>query len=284
MVTLDSAGPAVEVASDGPGYTQEDFGHSPFVAFYEATRACDLVCMHCRACAMPRPHANELLTAQSKDLISQFASFPKPPVLVFTGGDPLKRADIFDLIAHAADCGLKTAMTPSATPLVTIKALCQMRDAGISRLALSIDAAEARTHDAFRGVPGSFDRTLAILQEARSLGIPTQINTTITGRNVGQVDEMAELFSALGIVLWSVFFLIPVGRGRYEERIQPEEYEAVFEKLWDRSRRQRYGIKTTVAHHYRRFVLQRMGNPQAMPQGQMPGRIQRAPIGVNDGK
>ena len=285
MTTLEGPRPSPVDGADGaPSYTQEDFAHSPFVAFYETTRACDLVCKHCRACAMTNPHPNQLDTEQAKGVLSQFAMFPKPPVLVFTGGDPLKRPDIFELIAHASDCGLKTAMTPSATPLVTLKSLRLMRDAGISRLALSIDAADAQTHDAFRGVAGSFQRTLAILTQARALGIPTQVNTTITRRNVNQVDAMAELFGILGIVLWSVFFLIPVGRGRSEERISPEEYESVFEQLFQHSRNQRYGIKTTEAHHYRRFVLQRMGNPQAMPQGQMPGRIQRAPLGVNDGK
>src|SRR5579883_2034923 len=101
-----------------PPYTRDDFAHSPFVAFYEVTRACDLICKHCRACAQPVPHRNELSTEKSKALLSQFAAFPKPPVLVFTGGDPMKRADIFDLVRHAGQVGLVTAMTPSATPLV----------------------------------------------------------------------------------------------------------------------------------------------------------------------
>src|SRR5690349_20298640 len=96
-------------------YTQEDFAHSPFVVFYEVTRACDLVCKHCRACAQPIAHPNQLSTDQSKLLISQIASFPKKPVLVFTGGDPMKREDIFQLVGHAVHEGLQTAMTPSAT-------------------------------------------------------------------------------------------------------------------------------------------------------------------------
>lgn len=265
-------------------YTAEDFAHSPFVVFYEVTRACDLVCAHCRACAQPRGHPNELTPELSRALIAQFASFPKPPVLVFTGGDPMKRADIHDLVAHAVDLGLSTAMTPSATPLVTPEAVRRLRDAGLSRLALSIDSATANVHDDFRGVPGSFRRTLEILEDARGIGLPIQVNTTITRRNVGQVDAMADMLATMGIALWSVFFLVPVGRGLAEQRIEPWQYEMVFEALWNQAKVQPYAIKTTEAHHYRRFVLEKMGDPQYQP-GDLPeGRIQRAPIGVNDGK
>lgn len=265
-------------------YTSEDFAHSPFVLFYEVTRACDLICAHCRACAQPRSHPNELSHAQSELLISQIASFPKPPVLIFTGGDPMKREDIFDLVRHAVGCGLSTAMTPSATPLVTHDAIRGLKDAGLTRLALSIDAADAATHDSFRGVAGSFERTLEILRYAHDVGLPIQVNTTVTRRNVDQIDAMAGLFADLGIVLWSVFFLVPVGRGLSEERIAPELYEDVFERMWYHAQNQKYSVKTTEAHHYRRFVLEHMGNPQMQPSGPAPGRIQRAPIGVNDGK
>ncbi|HZP82825.1 MAG TPA: TIGR04053 family radical SAM/SPASM domain-containing protein [Chthonomonadaceae bacterium] len=265
-------------------YTQADFAHSPFVVFYEVTRACDLLCKHCRACAQTRRHPQELTSQQSQTLISQIADFPKRPVLVFTGGDPMKREDIFTLIRHAVNVGLQAAMTPSATPLVTTEAVRGLQEAGLSRLALSLDAADAATHDAFRGVPGSFARTMEILADARAIGLPLQINTTITQRNVHQVEAMAEMLSSLGIVLWSVFFLIPVGRGRAEQRIAPEQYEEVFAQLWEQAQRQPYAIKTTEAHHYRRFVLQRQGDPQRQPGGSLPGRIQRAPIGVNDGK
>ena len=265
-------------------YTQDDFGHSPFVMFYEVTRSCDLLCKHCRACAQPNRHPYELKPHESRELISQIASFPKPPVLVFTGGDPMKRADVFDLVRHAVDSGLNTAMTPSANPLVTRDAVQRLRDSGLSRLAVSLDSCDAEMHDDFRGVPGSFARTLEIMQYARDAGLPLQVNTTITNRNFRQVDAMAELLADQGIVLWSVFFLVPIGRGLAEQRIAPHEYEEVFEALFNQSQKRRYGIKTTEAHHYRRFVLQHHADPQSHPGGRIPGRIQRAPIGVNDGK
>ena len=266
-------------------YTMQDFAHSPFVAFYEVTRACDLACKHCRACAQPIPHPNQLTNTQSKQLLEQFAAFPHKPVLVFTGGDPLKRPDINDLVKHAVDNGLVTAMTPSATPLVPPEALQGLKDAGLSRFALSIDSCDPDIHDAFRGVPGSFDRTIEIFHNARQIGLPLQVNTTITSRNVHQVDAMADMMAELGITLWSVFFLIPVGRGRSEERILPEQYEQVFEKLWNHANHQPYSIKTTEAPFYRRFVMNLEGDPMRKPvSGPEMGRVQRAPLGVNDGK
>ncbi len=265
-------------------YTTADFAQSPFLIFYEVTRACDLVCKHCRACAQPNPHPSQLTHEQSCALIRQMADFPKPPLLVFTGGDPMKREDIFDLVRFAKECALQVAMTPSATPLVTREALIKLKDVGLSRLAVSLDSANPAFHDDFRGVEGSFQRSLEILRDCREIGLPLQINTTITNRNIDQIDEMAEFIANQGIGLWSVFFLIPVGRGLAEQRIKPEEYEVVFEKLWNHAQKQPYAIKTTEAHHYRRFVLEKHGNPQLQPGSLPEGRQQRAPLGVNDGK
>ncbi len=286
-----------------PGaYSAEDFGHSPFLVFYEVTRACDLVCKHCRACAQPTRHPHELTHEQSRSLIEQLATFPKPPLLVLTGGDPFKRPDLIPLVLHARGCGLEVALTPSATPLVTPESLAALQQAGLARLAMSLDAPDAAEHDRFRGVAGSFDRTLSILHAARSLGLPIQVNTTVTRDNHTQIDAMAELLATLDIVLWSVFFLIPVGRGLMEARVTAEQAEWVFSRLWHHAQRQRFGIKTTEAHHYRRYVLQQRGNPlqpaphvassttDASPAAALappagpPAHAQRAPLGVNDGK
>lgn len=267
-----------------PPYTSEDFGHSPFVLFYEITRACDLLCKHCRACAQPNRHAHELTAEQSRALIQQIAAFPKPPVLIFTGGDPIKRPDIYSLVKQAVSLGLSTAITPSATPLVTREALIRLKEAGLTRLAVSLDGIDSATHDEFRGVPGSYERTLEILAQAREVGLPLQVNTTVTRRNVDQIDAIAEMLEGTGITLWSVFFLVPVGRGLAEQRIAPEQYEQTFARLFWQSKHRSFGIKTTEAPHYRRYVLSHAGNPQRQPGSMPPGRIQRAPLGVNDGK
>jgi len=204
---------------------RDDFGRNPLMFYYEITQACDLVCEHCRASAQKDAAPGELTTEQSKALISQVASFPRRPTLVLTGGDPLKRADLFELIRHAVDQGLHVALTPSATPLATPEALEQARDAGVRALGISLDGPDAETHDAFRGWEGSFERTLQMLADARRLQIPVQVNTSITRRNFAHIDALAELLTQQGIAMWSVFFLIPVGRGVEQQRISPEEYE-----------------------------------------------------------
>ena len=167
-------------------FSRRDLEHSPFVVFYELTQACDLVCKHCRACAQSARAPDELDSRQARQLLEQLATFPKPPMLVLTGGDPLKRPDVYELVEHGVRLGLDVAMTPSATPLVTAAALRRLHAAGLHRLALSLDGVDAATHDAFRGVRGSFDRTLEILAEARRIGLPLQVNTTIAASNVHQ--------------------------------------------------------------------------------------------------
>ncbi len=266
-------------------YRRGDFGTSPLIVFYEVTQACDLVCRHCRACAQTDSHPSELTTDESRRLIEQIADFPRPPMLVLTGGDPLKRWDIYALVEYAVACGLNVSITPSATPLVTRDAIGRLRDAGISRLAVSLDGADAATHDAMRGVPGSFDRTLEILADARAAGIPTQVNTTVSPLNFEQIDALADLLAAQQISMWSVFFLVPVGRAALMPRLEPEQYDVVFEKLWTQSQRQPYMIKTTEAPHYRRFVIQHQhpGRHDATPAtNDRPAAF--SPLGVNDGK
>jgi len=268
-------------------YTQEDFHRNPLMLYYEVTQACDLVCKHCRASAQENPGPMELSTEDSKKLIDQVATFPRFPTLVITGGDPLKRADLFDLISHAVSNDLQVALTPSATPLATFEAFQQAKAAGIHAFGISLDGADAKTHDAFRGFDGSFDKTLEMLANARQLRLPVQVNTSVTRRNVHQIDEIAELLSTQDIAMWSVFFLVPVGRGTEEERILPVEYEKVFSRLWHNAQYRPYAIKTTEAPHYRRYVLRQGGDPLMMPKN-APGGIgrpkHRAPLGVTDGR
>ena len=266
--------------------------------YYEVTLACDLVCKHCRASSQETPHPDELSTEQAKALLDEAASFPRRPTVVLTGGDPLKRHDLLELIRHAVSAGLQPALTPSATPLATFEAFQRVREAGIRHFGISLDGADAAVHDAFRGWQGSFDRTMQMLDFAQTLGMAVQVNTTITRRNVHQVDAIADLLAAKGIMMWSVFFLVPVGRGVEEQRISPEEYETVFARLWHHAQHQPYAVKTTEAPHYRRFVLQQGGDPLAGPcdedrpvfagakMGTVPAgkHAHRAPLGVGDGK
>lgn len=279
-------------------YSKNDFSINPLMFYYEITQACDLVCKHCRASAQEKPAENELPTDVSLRLIDQVASFPRKPNVVFTGGDPLKRADLFTLIRHAVDRELTVALTPSATPLATREAFEKAKAAGIQALGISLDGPTAEVHDSFRGFEGSFEKTREMLEFAKSLQIPVQINTSITRRNFDLIDAMAEYLAEFhGVVMmWSVFFLIPVGRGVEEQRISAEEYEIAFAKLWRHANEKPFAVKTTEAPHYRRFVLRQGGNPLDVPRpfrfarGDMkdPATFSRArhraPLGVTDGR
>lgn len=268
--------------ASAPRVKCRDFERSPLLVFYEVTQACDLECTHCRACAKAEPHPSELTTGESLELIDQLADFPEPPMLILTGGDPLKRTDLFELIDYAVMSGLEVSITPSATPLVTRTAICSLRDAGISRLAISIDGADSVSHDAVRGVPGSFYRTLEILADADAERLPTQVNTTITPSNFEQIDEMAELMALLDIDMWSVFFLVPVGRAAFAARLSPENYETAFERLWQQSQRQPYAIKTTAAPQYRRYVIQHQLTNSSKGKHGLPAGF--VPMATNDGR
>ena len=268
------------------GYHRSNFHHSPFIVFWETTQACDLVCKHCRASAQPDRHPDEIRGHLCDVLIEQLAQFPRKPTLILTGGDPMKRSDLFDIIRRSTNAGLTVAMTPSATPLVHGEALRRLKSAGLSRIAFSLDGVTAPTHDGIRGFSGSFDQTIELIRQAREIGLPVQINTTISRRNVNEVDAIARFLSDLNITLWSVFFLIPVGRGANEERIEPAKYEEVFGSLWYHAQTKPYAIKTTEAPHYRRFVIQNGGNPRAGAAAKganCGGVLQRAPLGLNDG-
>lgn len=262
------------------GYGWEDLAHSPLMLYFEVTQACDLVCKHCRASAQSESHPSELNTENAISLLKQATEFPRKPNVVFTGGDPLKRRDIWRLMETAAGLGLNTALTPSATPLATLDALRRARDVGVAALGVSLDGVDAATHDAFRGWEGSFVRTMEILEGARKLGFYVQVNTTITRRNSEQIDALAEMLARYGIAMWSVFFLVPVGRGQTEERISAEEYERVFGRLWQQSLSRPFAIKTTEAPHYRRFVLRQMEGEQVSA----ARRKIRSLVGVGDGK
>lgn len=267
----------------GANRTLQSFELSPIVVFFEITQACDLACVHCRAAAQPFRHPGELSRSDARLLVHQLKEFPQPPRLVITGGDPFKRCDLFELVSYASEQGLRVSVTPSATPLVTHASLRRLRDAGIERVAVSLDGADAATHDNIRGIPGSYRQTLDILSIASQLGIATQVNTTVTPTNWRQIDDLAELLARQGIEMWSVFFLVPVGRARSSPRLEPPEYEIAFERLWQNAGKVPYAIKTTEAPHFRRFVALRRASERGRPgRADRPEYASRG-VGVNDG-
>jgi AdoMet-dependent heme synthase len=243
-------------AAGPPGLSEVDFDRAPFLVIWETTQACDLACVHCRAEARPCRDLEELSTVEAMLLMNAVRGFGRP-LFVLTGGDPFKRPDLLDIVEHGAQIGLRMGLTPSATPLVTSEALRKLRDAGLSRLAISIDGPTAEIHDRFRGMPGSFERSLEILEAARELGLSTQVNTTVTRSSARDFDAMAKLVEGLGIALWSVFFLVPTGRAQAEDVAGADAFEEVFHRMYDLSREASFDIKSTAAPHYRRVILQR---------------------------
>jgi AdoMet-dependent heme synthase len=261
----------------------KNFEESPFIVIWEVTQACELACVHCRALAQPLRHPLELTTAEGMRLLHQVRDCGDP-LVVFTGGDPLKRPDLFDLLEISVSLGLRTTVTPSATPLLTEEAIGRFQSTGVARLAISLDGASAESHDGFRKVAGSFVCTTETLKEARRIGLPTQVNTTVTRHNFGELHEIADIVQDVGAVLWSVFFLVPTGRAQVEQDLTAEEYEAVFQLLYGISQNRPFDVKTTEAQHYRRYVAQqgKQKRRAAAFLGSM-GAIGRQ-AGINDGK
>ncbi|HEV8347243.1 MAG TPA: TIGR04053 family radical SAM/SPASM domain-containing protein [Vicinamibacterales bacterium] len=264
-----------------------DFNEAPFLVIWEVTRACALACVHCRADAIARRDPRELTTEEGFRLIDQVRAIgASPPLFVLTGGDPMRRPDLADLIRYAANAGLTAALTPSGTAAATRARLAELKDAGLSRVAVSLDGPTPETHDAFRRVRGSYAWTMRIIEAAVDLGLPLQINSTISRMTRPSLETMALRMSELPITLWALFFLVQTGRGASLEQISAEESERVLNYLYELSLTAPFGIKTTEAPHYQRVVWQREHERavQGLPTHAVERRRQlRAPRSVADG-
>jgi radical SAM protein len=260
-----------------------NFDQSPMLVIWEVTQACDLACVHCRASAQAARHPHELTTEQGYRLLDEIRSFGEP-LMVFTGGDPLKRPDLYDLIRYSVGLGLRTNVTPSATPLLTADAIQGFKDAGATRMAISLDGPDAATHDEFRGVSGTFDRALFALRHARDIGLDTQLQTTVTRRNMARLPEIAEIAREVRTRMWSLFFLIVTGRAELGDDLSAAEYERVFEFMYDLSKTAPFGVKTTEAMHYRRYVAQRVRAEGGAAGNESARGVAWRTAGVSDGK
>ena len=260
-----------------------NFDQAPMLVIWEVTQACDLACVHCRASAQSERSPAELTTEQGYRLLDEIRSFGDP-LMVFTGGDPLKRPDLYDLIRYSVKIGLRTNVTPSATPLLTAEAIESFQAAGIARMAISLDGPDAATHDEFRGIPGTFDRAMFALRHARDIGLDTQLQTTVTRRNMARLPEVAEIAKEVRTRMWSLFFLIVTGRAEEGDDLLAPEYEQVFEFMYELSKTAPFGVKTTEAMHYRRYVAQRIKAEHGATENPNAKGVAWRTAGVSDGK
>ncbi|WP_353120481.1 heme b synthase [Nitratidesulfovibrio sp.] len=224
---------------------------------WEVTRSCNLACKHCRAEAHEEPYPGEFSTAEAKALIDTFPQVGNP-IIIFTGGDPMMRHDVYELIAYATGLGLRCVMSPNGT-LITPETARMMKEAGVQRCSISIDGPDAASHDAFRGVPGAFDASLRGIEYLKQAGIEFQINTTVTRDNLGSFKDIFKLCERIGAAAWHIFLLVPTGRaaGLGDQVISATEYEEVLNWFYDFRKTTSMHLKATCAPHYYRIMRQR---------------------------
>ncbi|MEF8975848.1 MAG: radical SAM protein [Halapricum sp.] len=239
-----------------------DFSKTPLIVTWEVTQACGLECDHCRAEAQPDRDPEELTTEEGKRLLEDVASFGHPPpILVFSGGDPLERPDLDELVDYASELGLPTAVTPAPTENLTREVVQRFDEAGIHRMALSLDGSDADSHDEFRGESGSYERVQRAAEWAEETGLAIQINTTVTANTVESLPEIADQVAELGAVMWEVFFLVPIGRGAELEQLTPAQADEWMAWLYRRQREAPFRVITVEAPQYRRIAREVEGEP-----------------------
>lgn len=224
---------------------------------WEVTRSCNLACRHCRGEAHSEPYAGELGTIEAKALLDTFPQVGKP-IVIFTGGEPMLRPDLYELIAYARSLGLSCACAPNGT-LITRDNAIKLKAAGIERCSISIDGPDAASHDDFRRVPGAFAASMAGIEYLKQAGLPFQINTTVTRDNLGSFRKIFDLCERIGAAAWHIFLLVPMGRGAglADQVISAKEYEEVLHWFYDFRKTTKMQLKATCAPHYYRIMRQR---------------------------
>ena len=259
-----------------------DYSRNPMLVYWEMTQACDLACKHCRAEACSEAHPQELNHTESLALLQQIASFDTKPHLILTGGDPLKRADLYEIIDEAVRLGLTVSVTPAATPELTIEVLEKLKAHGIDSLGLSLDGSSAERHEAIRGVEGCFEWTMQAMRNAADLGFPIQVNTLVSQETADDLPAVYELLKGIKIMRWSLFYLIAVGRGKVLQPVTPEYGEELMHWTYKLAQEAPFAIKTTEAPSYRRVALNAMRE-----NGWNGAQIERTPVyrgfGIRDG-
>jgi len=247
------------------------------------TIACDLVCHHCRADAIPYRDPLELTTEEGKALMRDVKAMGS--MVILTGGDPIKRQDLFQLIAYAREIGLPLGITPSTTPTLTRDAVRRFRELGVAAMGVSLDGPTPEVHDTFRGVPGTFEHSMKVLEWAREFHLPVQVNTTVTRETLPHLSALYRLLeqgASPPVRRWSLFLLVPVGRGAVLGIPSAEEVEELFAWVYAISNQAPFHVSTVEAPHYRRYWIERK-----LEEGMLLEEIQRRGksmgFGIRDG-
>ncbi len=243
------------------------------LVFWESTAGCNLECVHCRRLEVSRELSRGDLDHQQAMRFIESLPGTGKPIVVFSGGEPLMRPDIFELAQRAKEIGLPTALATNGTP-VDDKVAKRIVDTGFRRVSISFDGPGPDTHDKFRGIDGAFEDSIRGFKALRKLGMSMQINTTITKHNFHQRDKMYQLAVDLGADALHIFMLVPVGCGMElseDVKLDDKEYETALNWIYDKSLEEKLHLKATCAPHYFRVMRQRAkaeGRP--MPQAAHP--------------
>ncbi|WP_416825400.1 radical SAM protein [Ectobacillus polymachus] len=230
----------------------------PRLIFWELTQGCNLKCIHCRATAQPERAPDELTEKQAYQVIDEIAKFERKPILILTGGEPLYRPDFFEIASYATKQGISVAMASNGT-LITAEIAERVKQAGIKRVAISMDGPTAEIHDGFRSIPGAFEAALKGARHIKSQGIELQFNTTITTHNVAYLENMFELAKEMEVHALHIFMLVPVGCGMQiveSNMLSSTKYEQVLQWFYNRSRNASFEVRATCAPHYYRIMRQ----------------------------
>ncbi len=244
------------------------------LVFWETTQACNLACRHCRAEAKTYRDPAELSGAEALGMMDAMARLGRP-VLVFSGGEPLMRPDLFDLMGGARERGLPFALSTNGT-LLDDETAGRVAATGVHRVSVSLDGPDASTHDAFRQQSGAFEATLAGVRRLRRLGVPVQVNTSVTTHNNDRLDEILKLVRSEDCQAWHLFMLVPVGCGLTipdGQRLAAGAYERTLRWFVQAQARSPLEMKATCAPHVVRIARQLF--PAASTRG--GGRAQTGP-------
>jgi radical SAM protein with 4Fe4S-binding SPASM domain len=247
---------------------------APTRVYWEITRACALACRHCRAEATHHADPHELHHSVGVRLLRNLAAADPKPHLVLTGGDPLERSDLFELISIARNLGLHVSVSPSATPRLTPETIARLKDAGVDAISLSIDGSTAQKHDDIRQIAGTFERTLSAAARAREVDLAFQVNTLVSAETCDDLPAIETLVRQLGAARWSLFFLVSVGRGSVLQPIDADTTERLLTWFAERAKVKPGPVFTTTEAPFYRRIVARVG-------GAPPGHGHAA--GIRDG-